>query len=384
MLAVVVGLIFDGSGIAQTITATPLPALPIAVSNNAVTSVHHDDGSYTLYSFMGTTVPTASITTPNAFRYDSNNAAWTQIANAPRLAGRAKVGASAISVAGEVYLIGGYTLGPNERTEERLFRYNATTDDYTQLASVPTAVDDTVVGVYDDRFIFLVSGWHGPVNNNVLNVQSYDTITDTWEQATPLPGPGTGVFGHSGTLIGNRLITTDGTVLDGSFQITDKLYVGELEPFVGTHPADISWTELAPHPGLPTYRAAASQGDWGDGRMLMLGGTDNPYNVSGQGYNGQPSFPLDQALLFDPISFDWQTVSIVGDYIPTMDHRGLVRAGDGWATIGGMTEPGVVTDRVVLFLVPEPSGILLIVAIIGAWVVSRSAGSLPRKRTRGK
>jgi hypothetical protein len=118
--------------------------------------------------------------------------------------------------------------------------------------------------------------------------------------------------------------------------------------------------------------------------MLMLGGTDNPYNVSGHGYNGQPSFPLDQALLFDPISFDWQTVSIVGDYIPTMDHRGLVRAGDGWATIGGMTEPGVVTDRVVLFLVPEPSGILLIVAIIGAWVVSRSAGSLPRKRTRGK
>lgn len=382
LLAALLGSVSGRPACGQTLTASLLPSYPIAVSNNAVTSVNHDDGSYTLYSFMGATIPASSVVTPNAYRFDSDDEMWTQIANAPRLGGRAKVGASAISVAGEVYLIGGYTTGAIERTEARLFRYNPLADDYTQLADVPTEVDDTVVGVYQDRFVFLVSGWHGPINNNVRNVQVYDTVADTWEQATALPGPGSGVFGHAGTLIGNRIITTDGTVSGGGFQITDKLYVGEIQPTVGTQPTGVIWTELEHHPGLPTYRAAASQGDWGDGHMLILGGTDNPYNVNGIGYNGQPSFPLDQALRFDPISLDWQAVSIVGDYVPTMDHRGLVRAGDGWVTIGGMTAPGVATDRVALFVVPEPSGFLLTVALIATWIFFRD--SSPSRPGRGR
>jgi N-acetylneuraminic acid mutarotase len=372
-ILVIVGSTNGQACIAQTLNAITLAPLPITVANNAVTSVQHDDGSYSLYSFMGTTNPSTLATTSMAHRYDSTTGSWTRIANAPRLFGRPKVGASAISVAGEVYLIGGYTLGPTERTEERLFRYDAATDDYTQLASVPTAVDDTVVGVYEDRFLFLVSGWHGPVNNNVLNVQVYDTLTDSWEQATPLPGPNTGVFGHSGTVIGNRIISTDGTVVNNGFRITDKLYVGEIEMGTGLQPTDVTWTELSPHPGLPTYRAAASQGDWGDGRMLLLGGTDNPYNVSGQGYNGQPSFPLDQALLFDPVNGDWQSLSITGDYVPTMDHRGLVLAGDGWVTIGGMTAPGVATDRVVLYSVPEPSALLWVLAVLWGFTWRRKS-----------
>ena len=39
--------------------------------------------------------------------------------------------------------------------------------------------------------------------------------------------------------------------------------------------------------------------------MLLVGGSDNPYNFDGNGYNGQPSFPLDQILSYDPIAGDW-------------------------------------------------------------------------------
>ena len=133
---------------ATTLTAGRLPSYPFAISNNAVTSVDHGDGTYTLYSFMGMRNPTiAASVTPFSFKLEGPNGSWTRIANAPRLEGKAKVGASAISVAGEVYLIGGYTLGANERTEKRLFRYAADTDEYVELSPVPVEVDDTVVDV---------------------------------------------------------------------------------------------------------------------------------------------------------------------------------------------------------------------------------------------
>ena len=37
-----------------------------------------------------------------------------------------------------------------------------------------------------------------------------------------------------------------------------------------------------------------------------------------------------------------------GAHIATMDHRGLVRAADGWVTVGGMLGPRTMTDRVFL------------------------------------
>ena len=52
-----------------------------------------------------------------------------------------------------------------------------------------------------------------------------------------------------------------------------------------------------------------------------------------------------------------------------MDLRGLIRAGDGWVTIGGMTGPGILTDRVVLYQVPEPSS-----GVLG-WLVLMALGT---------
>ena len=354
--------------------ASRLPTLPEHLTNNAVTSVRNQDGSYSLFSFTGIDGEMANNrATLQAYRLDIASGVWTEIARVPGIGGfRPKVAANAVTVAGEVYLLGGYSIRGGEVTEKELYRYDAVLDTYETLAQVPTEVDDTVVGVYQDRYIYAVSGWHGPINNNVLNVQVYDTVNDSWQQATALPGPHTGLFGHAGTLIGDRLISFDGVRTDGGFSIDDTVFVGQIDPADLTN---ISWQQLPAHPGLPTYRAAASQLATSDGRMLVLGGTDNPYNFNGIGYNGQPSFPLHQALLFDPITLEWEQLAIEGQVLATMDHRGLVSLGDNlWATIGGMDGPGFITDQVVLYelvddahqcAVPEPSSMLVFFILIG-------------------
>jgi len=325
-----------------------LPSLPITIANNAVTSVDQGNGQTTIYSFMGIEEPrNAGTITPASFRLNVPGSQWQPIADAPLLNGRAKIGASAVTVKGMVYLIGGYTVDRrSETTEHRLFRYDPDIDDYVQLADVPVEVDDTVAAVYQDRYIYLISGWHGPVNNNVLNVQVYDPKSDTWAQATPIPGPSRGLFGHAGTIIENRIIYGDGVRTGGGFHINDRVFVGTIDPAGEGDVTSIDWIEVAAHSGSPTYRAAASQGPANRCWMLLIGGTDNPYNFNGTGYNGEPSEPLDQILAYKPATDQWCTLAAIGDHQPTMDHRGLVRAGSTWVTVGGMVAPGQATDKV--------------------------------------
>ncbi|MEM7312560.1 MAG: PEP-CTERM sorting domain-containing protein [Planctomycetota bacterium] len=342
-----------------------LPELPRPISNNAVTSVTNPDGSTSLYSFMGIDGTTFRDITPASYRLDMSVGEWVQIADAPRLNNRARVGANAISVAGQVYLFGGYTASrTNEVTDDRLFRYNPATDDYTELATMPVGVDDTVSAVYGDRYIYLMSGWHGPDRDNVLDVQIYDTQNDSWVAATAMPGPHVGLFGHSGTIVGDKIVVFDGVETSNGFRISDEMYVGQIDPEGTGDITNIAWELTTPHPGSPTYRAAVSQGALfdGDSRMLLVGGTDNPYNYNGVGYNGRLAHPLDQVMTYDTLTGEWESLELFGDPLPTMDHRGLVQVADGWATIGGMTASGVQTSEVVhyqLQCVPEPAGIFL-------------------------
>lgn len=324
---------------------TPLPSLPEPISNNAVTSVDHGDGTWTLYSFMGIRPPATGLAsaTLNSYKLDWPGGVWELIADAPEDSrGRAKVAASAVTVAGEVYLIGGYSPGRPEITEKRLFRYEPDTDTYTQLADVPFEVDDTVPAVYMDRYIYLISGWHGPINDNTTRVQLYDTHHDTWQQATPIPGPADGLFGHAGGISGNTLLYIDGSVSDGGFVISDSTYKGTIDPNDSTL---ITWQMLPAHPGSPTYRAAGSLGATPNGSILIVGGTDNPYNISGNGYDGQPSTPLNQVLAYHAPQDRWVTLHISPPRTTTMDHRNLAPLADGWALIGGMTGPNEATGE---------------------------------------
>lgn len=321
------------------LVATPMPSLPIAVSNNAVASVETDAGTL-VYSVMGITDPDNPATiTPHAYVFDGDT--WERIADAPLFRGRAKIGASCVSVAGELYLVGGYAVldDGSEVTEPTIYRHDRDADEWVGVTQVPTEVDDTAAGVWRDRWIVLVSGWHGPAHDNVPDVQLYDTKEDRWIEAGEIPGPLPGLFGHSGGVVGDRVVYFDGVRSDDGFRISDAVYIGEMNP---DELGNIEWRTLDPHPGKPTYRAAAVTHD---AKLLVLGGTDNPYNISGVGYDKNPSKPLRQALLFNPEVASWTVLEIEGDLPATMDHRALAPINDGFLLVGGMTAPGETTDQ---------------------------------------
>jgi hypothetical protein len=97
------------------------------------------------------------------------------------------------------------------------------------------------------------------------------------------------------------------------------------------------------HPGLPRYRMAAT-GAEEFGGVLFIGGSENPYNYDGIGYDGEPSEPVADALLFDTANAKWRVLPISGTN--TMDHRGLLHFGDSLLTIGGMQAGQQVTNSI--------------------------------------
>ena len=108
----------------------------------------------------------------------------------------------------------------------------------------------------------------------------------------------------------------------------------------------IDWRPIAPHQDLPRYRMAAIGVD-SLNSILFIGGSENPYNFNGMGYNGEPSEPQAGAHLFNVETMKWQKLEQKNP--PTMDHRGLVAFKDGWLTIGGMLAGQKVSDGVVSY-----------------------------------
>jgi len=338
---------------------TQLAPYPTPIANNAVTSVCAD-GTCSLYSFMGIVDPAdANTITAASYRLVSpGTGPWEPIADAPLLNGRAKIAASAVTVAGEVYLIGGYTVnGFSETTEHRLFRYAADTGTYVQLADPLTGVDDTVAVVFQDRYIYLISGWHGPINNSVRAVQRYDTVNNVWLPATSIPFAVAPRFGHAGGIVGNRIVFIDGAITSGaSFVPSHDTLVGTINPI---NLSSINWQVRTVSPVDAVYRAANSLGTTPCGEVVFVGGSANPYNFDGNGYNGQPSFPIDAVTAYDPAADAWRVIDDggtfgSGSYTPTMDHRGLARFDGRWVTIGGMIAPETATATVNALLIPEP------------------------------
>ncbi len=83
------------------------------------------------------------------------------------------------------------------------------------------------------------------------------------------------------------------------------------------------------------------------GAVVFVGGSDNPYNYNGIGYNGEPSQPVADMLLLDVESGDWRVLTVDGP--PTMDHRALAPLGDKLVSAGGMLADQQTTDRVTGF-----------------------------------
>jgi len=323
--------------------------LPEAVTNNAVAAVNYG-GSAKLFSFMGLKSGKSSQhTTLAAFQMNVDDQEWQKIPGVPGRKGR--LAGTAVGAGDVVYVFGGYTVAEDhsEKSIPDVVRYNPQSRTYSSLAPIPVAVDDAVSVLYKERYIYLISGWHDTDNVNL--VQVYDIVTDEWFRASDFPG--TPVFGHSGGLAGNKIIISDGVKkvekADGSyiFAMSDENYMGTIDP---DNPENIDWQLLPAHPGKPLYRMA-STGSERHNAVVFAGGSENPYNYNGIGYNGRPSEP--SSILF-AWSFQTNTWVEIGHLeIATMDHRGLIEVEDEFYIIGGMLENQIVSRKVLKFSLPE-------------------------------
>ena len=322
---------------------TPVAPLPLPVANNAVASLPLPGGTR-LFSFLGLdSMKTRAGITRRAFSYDAGSNEWREIGAVPGPAGR--LAAAAAGLKDRVYLFGGYTVDADggEVSVPDLDIYDPSSDTYSKGRPFPLPVDDAVLGVWRDSLIYVVSGWSQ--RDNVADVQIYDPAADAWQAARPIPGPP--VFGHAGAIVGDAIVYCDGVRVDPErrprFVMAQACYRGDIDP---ASPSSIGWRELARHPGPARYRMAAGALPQA-GLVVFAGGTDNPYNYDGIGYDGVASEASASAFAYDVQRDAW--IELADLAVPTMDHRALVGAGDTLYLIGGMTDAQRVSNRVQRF-----------------------------------
>ncbi|MGA8491039.1 MAG: kelch repeat-containing protein [Terriglobales bacterium] len=332
-------------------TQSQAGALSDPISNNAVAElrVHWQ---LMLFSFMGIGAKKdADAITNTAFSLDAAEGNVSAIHPVPGTAGR--IGAMAAGVRDQVYLFGGYVVDGQggEMVVPDVGAYQPSRDRWFREADLPKPVADSVIGVYRDRYVYLVGGRSnaGAVNN----VQVYDVEKDKWEQATPIPGPA--VFGHAGGLVGETIVYVDGARENPAgnnpkYVASDECWMGKIDHHDKTK---IEWSKLRNHPGTSRYRIAGGSSET-DQKIYFAGGTDNPYDYNGIGFDGKPSEPSPVTFDFNLHTKKWETIND-NSPDPTMDHRGLLVTHEGLVLIGGMEKGQKVTARVAL-LSKEPKG----------------------------
>jgi N-acetylneuraminic acid mutarotase len=317
--------------------------LPNAVSNNAVAQVKINHQDY-LISFSGLANGKSFEDVHNdSYVYDVNHQSWQVKSPVPiakpinGLTGRLASVATAIN--DTAYVFGGYTVAKDhsEVSVPDVYAYHVLTDKYQPLTAMPVPVDDSVALPYKNRYIYLVSGWHNDGNVNL--VQLFDTKTNQWQQASPFPGKP--VFGHAGGIVDNTLIICDGVRVDvhitkrRSYAAEHACYRGDINP---KEPRSISWHQVKHPTGSSRYRMAAkgiTDATTNSKEIIFIGGSNNPYNYNGIGYNGEASAPSNEIWRYNIATAKWK---ITYSNIATMDHRGLLELNGKLLTLGGMGE----------------------------------------------
>ncbi len=327
------------------VSAQDIPPLPEPIANNAVAHVSVGGRDY-IFSFLGLKPGKSySDTSRSAYMFASGDKAWQHLPDVPVAQGR--LAATAVGLNGKVWLFGGYTVAADgsEKSTPEVFIFDPTDKTYTRAPDMPLPVDDMVSFSYQERYIYLVSGWHD--TGNVRAVQVLDTKEMRWFNATDYPG--SPVFGHAGGIVGNKFVIADGVAVLGKDDKGQRKFGAVNEGWMGTidegNPTNITWRRLPQLPGKGHYRMAGA-GVAEAGQVVFVGGTDNAYNYSGIGYDGVPSMPTGHVFAWDFKADKW-VLRTKRDQ-SSMDHRGMVKLDGKWFTLGGMGAGQEVLDAIVL------------------------------------
>ncbi len=315
------------------------------VTNNAVAKAEVNN-QVILYSFAGLhPEKNYKAVSAKAFAVNLSTGESKEIKGLPD--GKGRLASIAVTVKNKIYLFGGYTVAADhsEISTPEVYQFNPDTNQYKVVSQMPTPVDDSIAVVYKNRYIYLVSGWHN--TNNVDRVQVYDTQLNQWFSATQYPG--NPVFGHAGGIVGNKILVVDGVKVLGKvdgknqYAASAQNWLGEIDP---TNPAKITWRAIKKHPYPPLYRMAAV-GFAEQNMIVFAGGSDNPYNFNGIGYDGNPSQPSARVFGYRLDTQQWESFSPLP--AASMDHRGLIRHGNEFLIAGGMLATQAVTDTIQSF-----------------------------------
>jgi N-acetylneuraminic acid mutarotase len=310
-----------------------IPAMPAAVSNNAVAVLR---GGLDVYSLMGVgPKKTWDDITNKVYILHLSSAKWSDGRPVPGVGGR--LGASAMGVKGQIFLFGGYLVDGQggELTVSDVNSYVADEHRWYRAADIPVGVDSAVIGVNHDRYIYLVGGRSktGPVNN----VQVYDVERNTWSQATPFPG--SPVFGHAGGLTDDAIVYVDGVkkTIDGG-QESDECWIGRIDH---KDPNKIEWSKLPAHPGPARFGIVS--GEVGH-RVLFSGGSPTWHNFKGLDSKGKPVEFSTVTFEYDVHGNRWETIAL-DTYDVRSDSHGIVSTPVGPLIVGGLVKNTAVTAR---------------------------------------
>jgi len=289
----------------------------------------------------------------NAYRWRRGDAGWQTLPPVP--GGQGRLAAQGAVAGGAFWLLGGYTVaadGSEVSTPEVWKIEPERTPPWQRAATMPVAVDDAVLLTYDDRYLYLISGWHDTGNVNL--VQVFDTREGVWTQAEPWPGAP--VFGAAGALLDNDLVICGGAKIEyrpraaRRFVTSDECWRGTIRD---GDLRRLDWQPLPPMPGGPRYRAAAEAlADGGARHAVFVGGTGHPYNYNGIGYDGTPSHPTTAVVAYDLDDGRWTCHTPLA--APRMDLRSAVVAGGRLWIAGGMDEQQAVRDEVLAYRLSTP------------------------------
>lgn len=313
--------------------------LPVALTGNAVASLR---AGTEVYSLMGVgTKKTWNDITSNVYALRLKSAKWSEEKPVPGVAGR--LGASAVGVKSQVFVLGGYTVdgGGNEYILGDVNSYFPDQHRWYRAADIPVPVEGAVIGEIRERFIYLIGGLskNGPVNL----VQVYDVQKNTWSTATP--SPGTPVFGHAGGIAQENIVYVDGAKRDSSsgrgYVASDECWMGKIDR---KDPNKIEWSKLPAHPGAGRFGIVAGAGER-DHRVLFSGGAATPHNYKGLDAQGKPVELSPVAFAFELRSNQWETIGEDEDNARA-DTRGLAITAIGPLIVGGTVSDAGVTAQV--------------------------------------
>lgn len=260
--------------------------LPIKVTNNAVCEGFIDSKPY-IFSFAGidSTKKYSGIHL-KSFRYNIETKETIQIPDLPD--NRGKIACAANRIGNIIYISGGYHVykDGHEVSSNKMHRYDIKNNIYlSDAANIPIATDDHIQAVWDNKLIYLITGWSN--KNNIPNVQIYNPKDDKWLTGTSTPNTSDyKSFGASGTIIGNLIYYFGGATSEKGFKIQNQLRIGKINP---KNPKEIKWSiQNTKHVG---YRMACTTVN---NEIHWLGGSNNTYNFNGIAYDKTGGVPTNK------------------------------------------------------------------------------------------